>query len=403
MRILWMKSDFLHPTDRGGQIRSLETLRRLHSRHEIHYLAYVQKSDIEGPARASEYCSFVHPVPFTVPPRTSPAFYVQLLRNLVSPYPLAVQRYCSSAMQRTVREVLAKHSFDAIVCDFVTMAPNVPDLSRCILFQHNVESMIWKRHSENAPGALRRTYFGSQARRMFRYEKLACQRAAHVIAVSEVDAERMRSLYGVSRISAIPTGVDLEFFAAPSTSKRGSDLVFVGAMDWLPNIDGARFFIQEVLPLIRRRRPECSLVLAGRSPTPEIHALAQADPLIRVTGTVPDIRPYLWGAGASIVPLRIGGGTRLKIYESMAAGTPVVSTRVGAEGLPVEDGVHLFLADDPAGFAERCLQLLEQPPLSQGISTAARRLVTAEFSWDRVSRKFEDILESVACAGTLKS
>jgi sugar transferase (PEP-CTERM/EpsH1 system associated) len=402
MKILWMKSDFLHPTDRGGQIRSLETLRRLHSRHEIHYLAYVQKEDHEGPSRATEYCSFVYPVPFFVPPRTSPSFYVQLLRNLVSAYPLAVQRYSSSAMQHTVRHVLSKHNFDAIVCDFVAMAPNMPDLSRCVLFQHNVESMIWQRHADHAPDALRRSYFRSQARRMLRYEKQACRRAAHVIAVSEVDADCMRSLYGVSRISVVPTGVDLDYFLAPPTVTRGSDLVFVGAMDWLPNIDGARFFTQEVLPLIRRRRPDCSLVLAGRSPTQEIRGLAEADPLIRVTGTVPDIRPYLWGASASIVPLRIGGGTRLKIYESMAAGTPVVSTRVGAEGLPVQNGEQLFLADDPSGFAERCLELLEQPSLAERISGAARRMVTAEFSWDRVSRRFEDIIESVACSGTVK-
>lgn len=395
MKILWIKADFLHPTDRGGQIRSLETLRRLHSRHEVHYVAHASKHDREGPARASEYCSFCYPIPHYIPGRTTPAFYVQLLRNLVSPLPLAVHRYSTPGMQRAVRELMDQHNFDVVVCDFLNMAPNVPDLSRCVLFQHNVESTIWQRQAAHSTDFVRKAYFNSQAQRMLNYEQQACQSVAHIIAVSDADAERMRSLYGVSRVSVVPTGVDVDFFAPPAAVTRASDLVFVGSMEWLPNVDGAHYFVREVLPLIRRRRPDCSLVLAGRAPTAEIRALAQADPRIKVTGTVPDIRPHVWGTSVSIVPLRIGGGTRLKIYESMAAGTPVVSTSIGAEGLPLRDGEHLSLADDPASFAERCLELLEQPELAKRMSAAARRLVAAEFSWERVSRSFEDVLESV--------
>lgn len=395
MKILWIKADFLHPTDRGGQIRSLETLRRLHLRHEIHYVAHASETDREGPARASEYCSFSYPVAHHIPGRTTPAFYVQLLKNLASPLPLAVQRYATAGLQHAVRELISKHTFDAIVCDFLNMAPNVPDLSRCVLFQHNVESMIWQRQAAHGGDFLRKAYFESQARCMLNYEQQVCRSVAHVIAVSDADAERMRSLYGVSRISVVPTGVDVDFFAPPAAATRSSDLVFVGSMEWLPNVDGAHYFVREVLPLIRRRRPDCSLALAGRAPTAEIRALAQSDPKITVTGTVPDIRPHVWGAAVSIVPLRIGGGTRLKIYESMAAGTPVVSTSIGAEGLPLRDEEHLFLADHPAQFAERCLELLEQPALAEEMSITARRLVSAEFSWENVSRRFEDVLESV--------
>ena len=140
---------------------------------------------------------------------------------------------------------------------------------------------------------------------MLNYEKQACRSVAHVIAVSDADAERMRSLYGVSHISVVPTGVDVDFFAPPAPVTRTSDLVFVGSMEWLPNVDGAHYFVRgKMLPLIRRRRPDCSLVLAGRAPTAEIRALAQADPRIKVTGTVPDIRPHVWEAAMSIVPLR---------------------------------------------------------------------------------------------------
>jgi glycosyltransferase involved in cell wall biosynthesis len=393
MKILWVKNDFLHPTDRGGQIRSLETLKRLHQNHEIHYVAYNNPRQPEGMARAGEYSTRAYPINQPVPKRGTAAFFAQLAGNLFSDLPLAVGRFRSSAMQNQIRMLISEIAFDSIVCDFLAVAPNIPDLSRAVLFQHNVETVIWRRHAEHAGDPLRRAYFGMQAQRMFRTEREACRTAAHVIAVSQNDAAQMNELFGVERISAVPTGVDVEYFRRPA--EHGAprhDLVFVGAMDWLPNVDGARFFMREVLPLIRAKRPGCSLVLAGRSPVPEIQAYAASDPLITVTGTVADIRPYLWGAGVSIVPLRIGGGTRLKIYEAMAAGVPVVSTPVGAEGLAVRDGVNIRLTDDPAAFASYCLDLINDRERARSQSAAAIDLVTNEFSWNKIAGAFEDIL-----------
>jgi glycosyltransferase involved in cell wall biosynthesis len=292
---------------------------------------------------------------------------------------------------------MAECHFDSIVCDFLSVAPNIPDLSRAVLFQHNVETMIWRRHAEHASGPLRRAYFGLQAKRMFETERRVCRAAAHVIAVSRSDAGQMKELFGIDRISEVSTGVDLDYFRRPGQTTNCHDLVFVGAMDWLPNIDGARFFVNEILPVIRRSRPQCSLVLAGRSPVPEIRAFGQNDPLITVTGTVPDVRPYIWDAGVSIVPLRIGGGTRLKIYEAMAAGTPVVSTPVGAEGLDVTDGLNISLAADPKSFAARCLALLDDQDRARAQASAALDLVTSRFSWDQVGRAFENILKQTLC------
>jgi glycosyltransferase involved in cell wall biosynthesis len=396
MKILWVKNDFLHPTDRGGQIRTLETLRRLHQDNEIHYVAYDNPRQPEGVARASEYSTRAYAINRPVPPRGSPAFFAQLAGNLFSDLPLAVGRFRSAPMQAQIRALLAEHRFDSVVCDFLAVAPNFPDFSRVVLFQHNVETVIWQRHAEHAADPVRRAYFGLQARRMFQTERNACRAAAHVIAVSPLDAVQMKDLFGIERISAIPTGVDLEYFRRPAESVGPRhDLVFVGAMDWLPNIDGARFFIKEVLPLIRAQRPDCSLVLAGRSPVAEIQAFASTDPLISVTGSVPDIRPYLWNASVSIVPLRIGGGTRLKIYEAMAAGVPIVSTAVGAEGLDISHGVNIALADDPATFASHCLALLNNRDRAAAQASAAIDLVTTHFSWNRIAGDFEKILRQV--------
>jgi glycosyltransferase involved in cell wall biosynthesis len=161
-------------------------------------------------------------------------------------------------------------------------------------------------------------------------------------------------------------------------------------MDWLPNVDGVLYFVKEIFPLIRKRRPETTLAIVGRTPPPRIAELA--GPQIVITGTVPDIRPYLWGGAVSIVPLRIGGGTRLKIYEAMAAKIPVVSTTIGAEGLTAHPPEDIRMADTPEVFAGQCLELLADPAARARLATAAWEMVNANFSWDQVSRAFERVM-----------
>ena len=390
MRILWVKSDFLHPTTRGGQIRTLEIVKRLHARHEVHYVAYHNPSQPEGLQRAREYCSYAYPVSLAVPPRRSIAFVAQMLGNLASSMPLSLSRYCSSAMRDQLAKILAAQ-FDSVVCDFLAPAPNFADMSAVVLFQHNVETTIWRRHVEQSPDPVRKTYFRIQANRMFDWERRMCQAAGRVIAVSRQDAETMRQMFAVDAVS-VPTGVDFDYFRRPPNPQRTADLVFVGSMDWLPNSDGVNYFVREVLPLIWRSKSDCTLAVVGRNPSPAMQALAKQDSRIQVTGTVPDVRPWLWGAGVSIVPLRIGGGTRLKIYEAMAAGTATVSTSIGAEGLDVLHPSNIRVADAPQNFADECLTLLRNPAQRQSVAAEALQLVTSHFSWDIVTAEFEKLL-----------
>jgi glycosyltransferase involved in cell wall biosynthesis len=391
MKLLWVKTDFLHPTTRGGQIRTLETLRRLHRNHEVHYVAFEDPAQPEGLARSSEYCTKAYPVPHRISNKTSPAFALQLTAGLFSRFPVAVSRYRSAAMLRQVETLLGQHKFDSVVCDFLFPALNIPRLDACVLFQHNVESMIWKRYVEHAAG-LKKLYFALQAKRMLAYEGWVCRSVRKVVAVSEGDAETMRRIYGVARAYATPTGVDLDYFARPDTNRKLADLVFLGSMDWMPNIDGAVWFVREVLPLIHRQRPDCTLAIAGRRPSAEVTRLAESDKRIEVTGTIPDVRPWLFGSLVSIVPLRVGGGTRLKIYEAMAAKAPVVSTAIGAEGLDVADGENIYIADSPQRFAERCLALLDSAAERERLSAAAWNLVASKYSWDVVARSMEQLL-----------
>ena len=391
MKLLWVKTDFLHPTTRGGQIRTLETLRRLHRNHEVHYVAFEDSAQPEGLARSSEYCTKAYPVAHRVADKSSPAFALQLIAGLFSGRPVAVSRYRSAAMRRQVENLLGEHEFDSVVCDFLFPALNIPRLDACVLFQHNVESMIWKRYVKNAAGA-KKLYFALQAKRMLAYEGEVCRSVRKVIAVSEADADAMCRLYGIPGAYATPTGVDLDYFARPAASPKLADLVFLGSMDWMPNIDGIVWFVREVMPLIHRQRPDCTLAIAGRRPSAEVTRLAESDTRIKVTGTVPDVRPWLFGSLVSIVPLRIGGGTRLKIYEAMAAGAPVVSTAIGAEGLDVSDGENIRIADSPQRFAACCLALLESAAERERLAAAAWNLVASKYSWDVVTRSMERLL-----------
>jgi glycosyltransferase involved in cell wall biosynthesis len=298
-------------------------------------------------------------------------------------------------MREFLEGLIRKEGFDCAVVDHLAPTAYFPDLPHAVFFQHNVETVIWRRHVEHATDPLRRWYLGIQAARMFEYERRVSLEAGHIVAVSKTDADEMRRLFGVTRVTEIPTGVNIEYFQplVEGPAGVGADLVFVGSMDWLPNVDGVLYFAREVLPLIRRKRPDCSVAIVGRTPPPKINELAVQDKYIQVTGTVPDIRPYLWGSAVSIVPLRIGGGTRLKIYEAMAAKIPVVSTTVGAEGLTVNPPDDIRIGDTPEEFAAQCLDLLADAEARRRVATAAWEMVNANFSWDHVSRCFERVME----------
>ena len=395
MKILWVGPFLLHPTRSGNQIRTLGIIKELHKRHEVHFAALSSKRNRdEGVAHASEYCSHLHVVPHEAHHRASIRFLPELVGSLFDPLPLTTRRYASPLLRAEVARLTSSHRFDAIVADFLTSVSNVPSIKDAILFQHNTETVIWERLASHASTPFHRHYYALQARRMERFERNACRNARHVIAVSPVDAAQFRDRYQAERVSPVGTGVDVDYFAPPATAPFVSDIVFTGGMDWLPNMDGISYFGREILPLILKARPATTVTVVGRNPLPEILQLAERNPHIRVTGTVPDIRPYLWGSSISIVPLRVGSGTRLKIYEAMAAGVSVVSTTIGAEGLDYRDGENIAIANSPERFAGACIDLLTQDTRRRAQAAAGLAFVRAHYSWDAISRDFEDILRA---------
>lgn len=400
MRILWIKTELLHPIDKGGKIRTYAMLRELRREHHVTYLTLDDGSAAPDAAeRAMEYCHELVRIPFHPTRRGSAGFFVDLLANLASRLPYAVARYRSSAMAQAIRAQVARGAVDVIVCDFLAPSLNVPDGLGVptILFQHNVEAAIWQRHASVATHPLKRAYFGSQWRRMQAWEARECARFDHVIAVSEADRDAMRKDYGVTAVSAVPTGVDTEYFTPRGTEpRRPMELVFTGSMDWMPNQDGIAWLCAEVMPLVHERFPAATLAVVGRNPSASLVALPERLPWVTVTGTVPDIRPYLERAGVLLVPLRVGGGTRLKIFEGMAMGRPTVSTTIGAEGLPVVSGHDILIADSPADFAAAICHCLDEPGWADRLGAHAAARVRSEFGWEHAGRQFAETCERVA-------
>mgnify|MGYP001030491915 CR=1 FL=1 len=400
MHILWLKTELLHPIDKGGKIRTYQTLKHLKASHEITYLCLDDgTASPEAASRAEEYCHHLVRVPFSAPPRGSLAFFADLARNVFSTLPYAVARYRSKAMREAIRRAVRERAIDLVICDFLTPAINVPDDLGVptLLFQHNVEAAIWARHATVSSHPVRKTYMREQWRRMRDFERRSCHRFGHVIAVSDADRDAFRDDYGVSSVSAVPTGVDTDYFRPTGhVPVSRHEIVFTGSMDWMPNEDGIAWFVHEVLPLVRRDVPDVTLSIVGRNPTALVRGLASEAPGIDVTGTVPDIRPYLERAATVIVPLRIGGGTRLKIFEAMAMERAIVSTTIGAEGLPVTDGVDIRVADDAPAFSAAIVELLRDPDSAARIGAAAARQVRTRFGWEGVTEQF-----AAACAETV--
>jgi polysaccharide biosynthesis protein PslH len=263
-----------------------------------------------------------------------------------------------------------------------------------VLFQHNVEATIWKRHFEVQTHRVKKGFFFNQWQKMQRFEAETCRRFDSVIAVSKDDAEAMQRDYGIAEVFDVPTGVDTDFFQpAGREAVVPNSLVFTGSMDWLPNEDAIRYFTQEVLPLLKARIPDVSLTVVGRNPHPALVELSRNEPAVIVTGRVADVRPYMERGAAYVVPLRIGGGTRLKIYEAMAMEKPIISTTVGAEGLPLRNGVELLLADGAEAFADAVVRVLSDATLARRLGQQAAATVREQFGWTTVATQFANICQ----------
>ena len=398
-RLLFISPQCLIPADAGGKIRSSDLLKGMKGRHFELGLVMPQPSNAPSneAAALAELCDRY----WSWPQRRTPALPARLL-GLLQALPLSVQLDDFGPAHQAVARSLMQFKPDIVVYDFVHAHVLRPADSKqpAICLTHNVEAEIFDRHARKAKRWAERLVWQIETRKMRAFEGAALPRYDSVVAISERDAAQFKSKYAVERVFPIPTGVDLDFFGQlppRSTDAVADRLVFVGAMDWRANLDGMSHFLAQVWPLIRAKRPGAQLTIVGKHPPDWFRQLAGHAGGVTLTGWVEDVRPYVAQADIFVVPLRVGGGTRLKIYEAFSMGRAVVSTQLGAEGLAGIAHQHFMCADEPADFAARVLELMHDQPLRQRMVGTARQLVEDQFGHRMVAQVFESI-----CIDTLQ-
>lgn len=390
MRVLVVTTQLPYPPTSGGRMRTLSLLRRLAARHEITVMAYAQPDDpaIETLRQWGIAC-----LPVAPPPWIAVRKVRVVLASLLGPLPYIMAKYDTPAMRAALAQAARSKRYDLLHCDSISLAHVAAKcgLRPALLAEHNVEALIWQRLVRLQRHPLRKAFVALQSAKLRRVEAQVCRAFDACVAVSQKDAQLLRRWYGVENVQVVPNGVDIG--QPPAHQSLDGHLAFVGSMDWVPNQDAVRWMVGEVLPLVRRRHPRVTLSIIGRNP-PAWMAKMSRDGL-EVTGTVEDVRPYLERASVCVVPLRVGGGTRLKILEAMAAGKPVVSTSVGAEGLDLVPDRDIVLADSAQDFAEAVSALLADERRRRELALAGRQ-AAARYSWDLMASLLEHVWQAVA-------
>ena len=379
-------------------MRSLQIVSALSRHHRVTLVTtHGPGDDPEGLARQLPDCHKVVSIPYDVPKRGSSTFPLALARSWFSSYPVDLWKWRVAELRDHVRDVIDKDLVDVCVSDFLFAGVNVPFDGRVpvVLFEHNVEYLIWKRLSSLERNPIKKLLFEIEWRKVCSKESELCRRADLTIAVSEEDRLRLSRMAPGAETAAIPTGVDTSYFTPAGRAEIPARLVFSGSMDWHPNEDAVIYFGEQILPKIRVHVPETSFAIVGRNPTQKLRDAAERLGMI-VTGTVEDVRPYLDEASVYVVPLRAGSGTRMKIFEALGMAKPVVSTTVGAEGLALTHDKEFIAADDPQDFSNAVVHLLHNEATRRDLGRVGRALVVERYSWSQVAREFEALCEGVA-------
>jgi glycosyltransferase involved in cell wall biosynthesis len=401
LKILFFSQRFPYPMDTGGKIRTGKLLEQLKDIFDITLVSNVESpKDDEYLDQVKNLCTTFRPVPWKETKKYSFKFYLKLLRSMFSRYPFTVINDYSKDLESALRRLTDSERFDLLICDFLQPSLNFRRLSGTptLLFEHNIESIIPRRHFETSRNPLAKFFWWLQWRRMERYERDTCRKFTATVTVSETDKEYLAALAGISTVFAIPTGVDTAYFAPSETPVQPNSLVFTGSMDWLPNEDAIKFFAREILGKIKQVIPTIRVTVVGRSPSQSLIKELEEYPEITLTRRVEDVRPFISSHALYIIPLRIGGGTRIKAYEAMAMGKAVVSTSVGVEGLPVGEEGHVLLADSAAAFADAVVELLCQDQIREKLALRGMNFVRHNFGWAQAAQVFADACRRTAAA-----
>lgn len=383
MTAILMLTPYLpYPPVSGGRMRTYSLVKRLANDYDITLVCFGRPDEQQfdlGPMR--EFCELI-----VIDRAPSPSTLRAALMSFTSIRPITMRLYRTSAMQKTIQRLLTERQFDVIHVESFYMLHNVPADNQVpvLLSEPAIEYVAWWRHAKVARPLYQRPGIALEALKMRIFEPRVWRRADMVGVMSPTDETLIQQAAPGVPTTPAPNGVDVEYFQPSDAPHQAANAIFMGDYKYFPNTDGVMYFIHEIMPLIRAKRPDFTLTLLGKDPTPELHQLsAEVESGVIVTGLVDDTRPYLNKATVFVCPLRSGSGTRFKLMEALACGLPVVTTSVGCEGLDPVDGEHMLLADTPRAFADAVLSLIDDPTRAAKLARQGHEWVVQHHAWDR--------------------
>lgn len=396
MKILIIDEEFPYPLNSGKRLRTSNLTYELAKSNDVSYLAFGEKQSASAQHFKSQNIQPIAVTPINNK-KSGISFYIKLLANLFSPDPYIVTSHYSKEFETTLHTLISDKAFDVLICEWTPYAQYVKNIhnAKSIIVAHNIESDIWKRYYENETNPLKKFYIGLQYKKILTFEKNCFKWVNGATAVSSIDASFIEKLQLPYKPVVIENGVDTDFFQPSDVQIFPNRLVFTGSMDWRPNQDAAEFFAAEILPLLKKSVPDIEAYFVGRNPPSHIVELDKIDG-ITITGMVDDVRTFIAEAALYIVPLRIGGGSRLKILEAMSMQKPIVSTSVGAEGLEVTDKHDILIADSPKEFCDTILKALADKQLCDTIAQNGNKLVHDKYKWSSIGKKLNQYVSELS-------
>lgn len=395
LRVLVLDEEVPYPPNAGKRIRTWNLLRDLARRHSVTLLCYCCPTDPGVTAMLNAGISLRLVKPNDV--LSGWRLYFSLFANLFSRYPFSVTKHYSSRFKKKLSALLEHESWDLIQCEWTPYARFIPrDCPVPVLITaHNVESQILALRARHTQNAIAKAFFWLQEWKMRRFERRSLLRASGATSVTSNDFEAMRN-WGIKSVSIVPNGVDLLAYSANHGAERADEILFLASLDWQPNADSLNYFIQEIFPIVREERPTARLRIVGRRPPENLKKRCSEVPGVDFVGEVDDVNDYLTPATLVVVPLRIGGGSRLKILEALAAAKAVVSTSIGAEGLELVSGEHLIIADSPKEFAASVARLLTSTEERHRLGARGQLQVQKLYGWPEIAKRLENAWHEVS-------
>ncbi len=408
MRVAIVNETLPYPPHAGNRTRTLNLMQRLAERHDVTYICRGSEDPIETES-AVEYLRKrnIRTIIADGAPhkKSGAAFYARLAANLLSPLPYAVSSHNSPAIRRRIREMAIAGEVDLWQFEWLAYADAVADIprTRTLVMAHNVESLIWQRYCNGERAFMKRQYLRRQWRKFERFERKVFKQVTGVVCVSEEDARLALREFSPARMWVVDNGIDRDYFEKASADRDPHTILFLGSLEWRPNLEAVKWLLDEIFPAVRRLLPSARLSIVGRKPPEWLRQAVSRHRNVELHADVPDVRTHLASAAVMAVPLRVGGGSRLKILEAMACGLPVVSTPVGCEGLALSSGREITVAGDAEDFAQSLVWSLQNIEKALAMAEVGRRLVYERYDWDVLARKLEMAWEQALRVGTTAS